>query len=306
MAKPEAVEGISPHKVDWPFSGWLVLICLFGYGGLVVSRQLLLVVVLLASLTVLFVDRTSTWSETFRTMALLPLGLGSILAFLSSDAYTRTRHLRTFTILFNLAAYVSVGMTIFVPAERTFRGWCGKIAGFWLFCYIVQQGSYVGWKTIAPHDKMLVFTAVTKGWIAAFAFYRYILLTLPSYGAGHRYRFLEYLSVAMTVLLSQASGLPLAHCWVMADMLVMPAAAGFSAIATAFELVPPMPVAREMDVEGDLFLAGLQLSVALIAAAGMFDAWVERSVELEKIEKAKNPKPKKPPPKPVTYETYEV
>ncbi|KAJ3473273.1 hypothetical protein NLG97_g10406 [Lecanicillium saksenae] len=156
---------------------------------------------------------------------------------------------------------------------------------------------------------MLVFTAVTKSWIAAHAVYRYILLTLPVFGAGHRHRLLEWLSLGMTMLLSQASGLPFAHCFGMADTLVVPAAAGWSAIATAFDLVPPpAEKTREIDVEGDLFLAGLQLSVALVAAAGMFEAWVERSVELERIEKAKNPQPKKPPPKAVTtsYEMYDV
>ncbi|KAJ6779379.1 hypothetical protein PWT90_10085 [Aphanocladium album] len=307
-ANVQPADGVSPHKVDWPFNGWLVLILICAYGGLVVSRKLLLAVVLGASVTILLFDRAATWNQTIVTLAGLTLGLGSVLYYLSLEPFDRASKFRAFTIYVNLAFYASVGMMIFTPADRTFRGWCGKIATFWLFGWIVQQGRHKGWSTLRQHDRMLVFTAVNKKWIVAHAAYRYMLLTLPVFGAGHRLRLLEWLSLGMTLLLSQASGLPFAHCFGMAEVLVQPAAAGWSALATAFDLVPPVEKTREIDIEGDLFLAGLQLSVALVAAANMFEASVERSVELERIEKAKNPQPKKPPPKPVTpsYETYEV
>ena len=304
--------GVSPYKIDWPFNGWLVLILLFAYGCLVGSRKLLLGVVLLSSLFVLLTDRTSTWRQTFTLLLELPLGLGSVLYYLSAPASFRVQHFRTFTICVNLAVCLYVGLgVVLVLAERTFRGWCGRLAGFWLFASLVQQARYKGWlQTLVPHDRVLVYTAVSKTWIVAHAVYRYILRTMPAtYGAGHRERLLDVLTLALTMLLSRAAGLPYAHCFVMADVLVVPAAAAWSALATGWDLLPPVRgESIGFDSERDLFLAGLQLSVALVAAAGMFDAWVDKSVEDEKREKAKNPQPPPQPRKAVvtSYETYEV
>ncbi|TQW00938.1 hypothetical protein IF1G_00869 [Cordyceps javanica] len=309
MAEAQPSRGVSPYKVDWPFNGWLVLILLFAYGCLVGSRKLLLLVVLLASVVVLLFDRTSTWGDTAALLAELPLGLGGVLAFLSAPPSFRARHGRAFTACVNLAVYGYVGRGVLVPAEGTFRGWCGRLAAFWLCASLVQRGCYRGWATTAPHDRMLVFTAVSKTWIAAHAVYRYILRTMPAtYGPGHRHRLLDALSLALALLLSRAAGLPYAHCFVMADVLVVPAAAAWSAIANAFDLLPPVGESVGFDIERDLFLAGLQLSVALVAAAGMFDAWVDKSVEDEKREKARNPQPPQPRKAEVvtSYEMYEV
>ncbi len=310
MVEAQPHNGVSPYKVDWPFNGWLVVILLFAYGCLVGSRKLLLAVVLLASLTVLAVDRASTWRQTLTLLCELPLGLGGVLAYLSASPSFRARHFRALTIAVNLGVYLHVALGLLVPPEGTFRGWCGLPAAFWLTASLVQQGRYRGWQTLVPHDRMLVFAGVSRTWVVAHAVYRYILRTLPAtYGPGHRQRLLDVLSLALALLLSRASGVPFAHCFVMADVLVVPAAAGWSALATAWDLLPPIGQSIGFDLERDMFLAGLQLSVALLAAAAMFDAWVEKSVEDEKREAARNPKP---PPQPSTatkatsYEMYEV
>ncbi|KAM3541355.1 hypothetical protein ARSEF1564_005716 [Beauveria bassiana] len=310
MAEAQAPNGVSPYKVDWPFNLWLVAILLFAYGCLVVSRKLLLLTVLLASAVILLFDRTSSWNEILMLLAKLPLGLGSVTYFLCASPSFRARHFRAFTICVNLAMYLHVGLGMLVPAEGTFRGWCGKMAAFWLWASLVQQGRYRGWTTLAPHDRVVVYTAASRVWILAHAVYRYILRTMPAtYGAGYRYRLLDVLSLGMALLLSRAAGLPFAHCFVMADVLVVPAAAGWSAIADVFDLLPPVGESIGFDVERDLFLAGLQLSVALVAAAGIFDAWIEQSVEDEKREKAKNPQPPqqlRKAPVAKSYEVYEV
>ncbi|ATY62258.1 hypothetical protein A9K55_008640 [Cordyceps militaris] len=310
MAEAQPSHGVSPYKVDWPFNGWLVVILLFAYGGLVVSRQLLLFVVLLASAVILLSDSTSTWGETLTLLAALPLALGGVLAFLCAPTSFRARHFGTLTVLVNLAAYAYVGRGVLVPAEGTFRGWCGRLAAFWLCASLVQQGCYRGWRTLgSPHDRVLVFTAASRTWIAAHAVYRYILRTMPAtHGPGHRLRLLDALSLALALLLARAAGVPFAHCFVMADVLVVAAAAAWSAVADAFGLLPPVGESVGFDIERDLFLAGLQLSVALVAAAGMFEAWVDKSVEDEKREKARNPQPPQPRKPAVTtsYEMYEV
>lgn len=224
--------------VDIPFNVWLSVILFVTYQCIVRSPGLLLLVVTAVSATIAVCDTTATKGEMAKTMCLLPLGLGSILAFLVSSRSLKSRLLPAFQTYVNFAVYGNIGMMIGTPMGGTIRGICSKFACIALFIWIVQQGRMVRWKTVLLHDRLFVFTAVSKSWIFAHAIYRAILLTLPCFGSGRRHRLMEVYSLTLTQALSSASGLPFEYCFGLADTLVAPAAAGWSAIATTFNLIP--------------------------------------------------------------------
>ena len=256
--------------IDIRFNGWLSIILILTYGCAIRNRGLLLLVVLGVSATILIFDTTSTFGEMTKTMCELPLGLGSVLAFLIMDRSFRARFLPAFTTYVNLAVYGNIGMMVGTPTDDTLRGMCSKVTCVALFIWIVQQGYRARWKTIALHDNLFVFTAVSKSWVFAHAIYRFVLLTLPCFGSGRRHRLLELYSLALTYALSSTSNLPFEYCFGMADTLVVPAVAGWSAIATTFNLIPRdatndgLPVYR-IGADADAYLSAVSLAVAIFA-----------------------------------------
>lgn len=256
--------------VDIPFNAWLVIILIHTYVCAIQYPGLLLVVTLAASAVILVCDTTATLGEMAKTMCLLPLGLGSILAFLITNRSLKARLLPIFTVYVNFAVYGNIGMMIFAPGGGTLRGMCSKFACAALFLWIVQQGQRVGWMTIRPHDRLFVFTAVSKSWIFAHATYRFILLTLPCFGSGRRHRLLELFSLALTSALSSTFSLPFEHCFGMADTLVVPAIAGWSSIATTFNIIPSNvtkddSLSYNIGTNGDVLLSAVSLVVATFA-----------------------------------------
>jgi hypothetical protein len=257
--------------IDIPFNAWLSIILILTYGCALRHRGLLLLVVLGLSATIVIFDKTSTVGEMTKTMCLLPLGLGSVLAFLVANRSFQTRYLSAFTTYVNFAVYGNIGMMVWTPAGGTLRGMCSKITCAALFIWIVQQGYRARWKTIVLHDNLFVFTAVSKSWIFAHAIYRFVLLTLPSFGSGRRHRLLEVYSLTLTLALSLTSNLPFEYCFGMADTLVVPAAAGWSAIATIFNLIPRDVTSNEqlsnrIGADTDAYLSAVLLAVALFAS----------------------------------------
>ncbi|KAF2674545.1 hypothetical protein BT63DRAFT_419830 [Microthyrium microscopicum] len=75
-----------------------------------------------------------------KIMCELPLGLGSVLAFLLANRSFQTRHLSTFTAYVNFAVYGNIRMMALTPAGDTVRGMCSKVTCAALFIWIVQQG----------------------------------------------------------------------------------------------------------------------------------------------------------------------
>jgi hypothetical protein len=256
--------------IDIPFNAWLSIILIFTYGCAIRNRGLLLVAVLAVSATIVVFDKTSTVGEMTKIMCELPLGLGSILAFLTTSRSFRTRFLSAFTTYVNFAVYGNIGMMVGTPTGGTLRGICSKVTCIALFIWIVQQGHRVGWKTIVLHDDLFVFTAASKSWIFAHAIYRFVLLTLPCFGSGRRHRLLELYSLTLTFALSSATNLPFEYCFGMADTLVVPAAAGWSAIATTFNLIPPNVTNNDLlstriGTDIDAYLSAASLAVAIFA-----------------------------------------
>ncbi|KAJ7281866.1 hypothetical protein C8J57DRAFT_84545 [Mycena rebaudengoi] len=256
--------------IDISFNVWLSIILILTYGCAIRNRGLLLLVVLGVSASIVVFDKTSTIGEMIKIICLLPLGLGSVLGFLVANRSFQTRFLPAFTTYVNFAVYGNIGMMVGTPADGTLRGMCSKVTCIALFIWIVQQGHRARWKTIVRHDGLFVFTAVSKSWIFAHAIYRFILLTLPCFGSGRRHCLLELYSLTLTFALSSTSNLPFEHCFGMADTLVVPAAAGWSAIATIFNLIPQDAINNNLlsnrsGTDADAYLSALSLAVAIFA-----------------------------------------
>jgi hypothetical protein len=270
MAFPPSYTGLESY-IDIPFNVWLSIILVLTYGCAIRNRGLLLLVVLGVSATIVVFDKTSSVGEMTKTMCLLPLGLGSILAFLVANRSFQTRFLPAFTTYVNFAVYGNIGMMVGTPADGTLRGICSKITCVALFIWIIQQGHRVGWKTVLIHDDLFVFTAVSKSWIFAHAVYRFVLLTLPCFGSGRRHRLIELYSLTLTLALSSTLNLPFEYCFGMADTLVVPAVAGWSAIATTFNLIPRDSInnnellLNRIGTYADTYLSAASLAIAIFA-----------------------------------------
>jgi hypothetical protein len=268
--------------IDIPFNSWLSIILVFTYGCAIRNRSLLLLLVLAVSATILVCDKTSTFGEMIKIMCLLPLGLGSILVFLIASRSFQTRFLPVFTTYINFAVYGNIAMMVGTPAGGTLRGMCSKLTCIALSVWIVQQGHRAEWKTIVLHDDLFVFTAASKSWIFAHAIYRFVLLTLPCFGSGRRHRLLEFYSLTLTFALSSTSNLPFKYCFGMADTLVVPAVAGWSAIATTFNLIPRDTkdsdlISNRIGPDADAYLSAVSLAVAIFACFNIASASRRRS-----------------------------
>ena len=266
MASSSLLTAFEPY-VDIRFNAWFTIILILTYGCALRKPGLLLLVVQGVSATILLFNTTANLGEMAKTMALLPLGLGSVLTFLVLNRSLQTRYLSAFTTYVNIAVYTNIGMMVGTPTGGTFRGMCSKVTCIAIFVWIVKQGRRVGWKTVLVHKNLFVFTAVSKSWIFAHASYRFILLTLPCFGSGRRHRLLELYSLALTFALSSASNLPFEYFFGMADTLVVPAIAGWSSIATTFKIVPRDTVNDDLLLsrigsDGDIFLGTVSLAIA--------------------------------------------
>lgn len=256
--------------IDIQFNQWLSIILILVYKCAIRCPRLLLLVVLGVSATIALFDKTSTAGEMTKTMCLLPLGLGSVLAFLIANRSFQHRFLPSFTTYINFAVYGNILIMAGTPAGGTFRGIFSKVTCIALFLWIVQQGYRVRWKTVALHDNLFVFTAVSKSWIFAHAIYRLVLLTLPCFGSGRRHRLLELYSLTMAFALSSTSNLPFEYCFGMADTLVVPTVAGWSAIATTFNLIPRDTGNNDLTSNyigsvADIYLGAVSLAAAIFA-----------------------------------------
>ncbi|KAL2206751.1 hypothetical protein CC79DRAFT_906823 [Sarocladium strictum] len=268
MAFSSITAALEPY-VDVPFNAPLSAILILAYRCIVTKPGILLTVVFTASLVIAIFDRVSSRGEFIKTMATLPLGLGSVLLFIVADRATKQNWLHAFTIYVNFAVYGNIMMMVATPAGGTYRAWCCKVACLALSAWIVLQGYEAQWKTIMLHDDLFVFTAASKSWVFAHAIYRFILLTLPCFGSGRRHRLMEVYSLGLTYLLSWTTGLPFEYCFGMADTMVAPAATAWSSISKTFDLVPrdnkSYQTIPATGSSGDITLGMIALGVAAYA-----------------------------------------
>lgn len=274
-------------SIDVPFNLWLSVILILVYWCAIRARVLLLLAVLSASTILAVFDKTSTVGEMTKTMCELPLGLGSVLAFLVANRSFQIQYLPAFTTYINFAVCANIGMMVATPTDGTLRGTCSKITCVALFTWIIQQGQRAGRKTVVIHDNLFLYTAVSKSWIFAHAVYRFVLLTLPCFGSGRRHRLMEFYSLALTLGLHFTqwnSNFPFEYYFGMADTLVVPTMAGWSAIATTFNLIPPDAITDDMlsnhiSIEADAYLGAVSLAVALFVCFKVSAQYVVRQIK---------------------------
>ncbi|QGI83715.1 uncharacterized protein FFB20_02753 [Fusarium fujikuroi] len=273
MAFSSVHAALEPY-VDISFNASLSGILFLAYRCLISKPGLLLIIVYTTSAIIVLFDRTSTRKEMAKTMAELPLGLGSVLWFIVSGRSTKVQWLHAFTIYVNFAVYGNILMMVATPSGGNFRGIGCKVACISLSAWIVLQGYQVQWETIMLHDDLFVFTAASKSWIFAHAAYRFILLTLPCFGSGRRHRLMEVYSLGLTYLLSWSTGLPFEYCFGMADTIVAPAVTAWSSISKTFNLITRdagngQPSANGISDTGDVYLGIVALAVAAYAGLNM-------------------------------------
>ncbi|RSL81895.1 hypothetical protein CEP52_017089 [Fusarium oligoseptatum] len=119
MVFPSVYAALEPY-LDVPFNASLSAILLLTYRSLVSKPALLLTIVLVASAVITIFDRTSTKGEMIKTMAELPLGLGSVLLFIVASRPVKARWLHAFTIYVNFAVYGNIVMMVATPSGDTF------------------------------------------------------------------------------------------------------------------------------------------------------------------------------------------
>ncbi|KAF4497593.1 hypothetical protein FAGAP_6237 [Fusarium agapanthi] len=260
--------------LDIPFNASLSGILFLTYRCLISKPGLLLTIVYTTSAIIILFDRTSTKGEMAKTMATMPLGLGSVLLFIVASGPTKAEWLHAFTVYVNFAVYGNILMMVATPSGGTFRGISCKVACIYFSAWIILQGYQVQWKTIMLHDDLFVFTAASKSWIFTHAIYRFILLTLPCFGSGRRHRLMEVYSLGLTYLLSWSTGLPFEYCFGMADTVVAPAVTAWSSISKTFNLIPRHPGKDQSTAKGisnttDVYLGIVALTVAAYACFKM-------------------------------------
>ncbi|PVI00771.1 hypothetical protein DM02DRAFT_592254 [Periconia macrospinosa] len=252
------IKKVVDSYIDIPFNAYLTIILFLTYQCTLHSKPLLLLLVFITSAAILIYDTTSTIGGLIKIMCELPLGLGSVLAFQVTNPSFQARYLSAFTTYVNVAVYGNIGMMVATPTGGTLRGKFARGACAALFVWIVQQGYRAQWRTVALNHRFFVFTAVSKSWIFAHAVYRAVLLTLPCFTRGPRYRLLEGYSLGLTLALAVAEGVPFEWCFGQADTLVVPVISALSAVVSMFGLLQ-----RERDVGANANKFGARADVGM-------------------------------------------
>src|SRR5438046_10078241 len=91
--------------IDVPFNLWLSVILILVSWCAIRNRVLLLLAVLSASTTIAVFDKTSTGGEMTKIMCELPLGLGSVLAFLVANRTFQIQYLPDLPTYITFAVY---------------------------------------------------------------------------------------------------------------------------------------------------------------------------------------------------------
>ncbi|KXS18735.1 hypothetical protein M427DRAFT_153095 [Gonapodya prolifera JEL478] len=229
-----------------PLSYYAALICSLAaaYVGITAARPAFLILVVAASAAIL------TWSpltlsQKAKILALLPLGLASLLSFLLLPPSSQSAYLPLFTSYITFAVLANVFMMVFVPTDGTKRAWACRFACTGLTAWLVRQCNDAGWSTVAidppSTSGAFLFTAVSAEWITAHAIYRAALVTLPAFDWA-RHVGLEPASLTLTTLLyhyyaTSAYAPPSQHPWEryfgLADTLAAPLFAAASSLYDA-------------------------------------------------------------------------
>ncbi|KAI9220824.1 hypothetical protein BC828DRAFT_366955 [Blastocladiella britannica] len=236
-----------------------------GVAELTLRAPRALLVGVLGATTVIVYRADLTPLELAKVVALLPLGLGSLLTYLSLPPATRARYLVPFTRYINVAVFGNIAMMLFTPTGGTVRGVAGKLTATVLLVWLSQQARAVQWRTVQVLDNgAFVYHALSMRWVLTHAIYRSVLLTLPAFSTRHRY--MDAFSLALMTVLSTrittSPPLPRSAFFGLADTLVAPSFAALTSLyavvgwQTAISAGGPLV----LDASADWALAGVSVA----------------------------------------------
>ncbi len=257
-----------------------LLLAFFCYLMLTHRRILLLLIgILTLVLTLQFRyssdQQPEAWMGYIKMLALLPLGLGSIVSFGLLPEPMRRRCLFSFSVFINGAVAGNILMMSFTPSSGTYRGLCGRVTCVLLLIWLLCEMAKVRWHTVRSEGPYFIFTASPLSWVLCHAIYRFSLLSLPSFESLH-YLLLEPLSLGVMYLFYRTQGRrhPLSYSFGMADTLVVTVFALGSRLS---ELMGHKIPRLSQDISSlhayDLSFVALHCLVALVALRAIGIHW---------------------------------
>lgn len=207
-------------------------------------------------------DRAETMGF-IKLLFLLPLGLGSLLAFAGLSEDRQKRSLSWFTHYINIAVAANIFVMIFTPDGDTYRGLLSRFVCLALLVWLLQEMAKKRFQTTHFDAGIFIFRSSPLPWILCHACYRLALLTLPAFDSLN-YLLLEPLSLLMMAVLYRLhqKRYPLAFYFGLADTIVVSTLAVISRypIAPIVELKGPHIGSPTQD-QLDLVFVPLQLLV---------------------------------------------
>jgi hypothetical protein len=162
---------------------------------------LLFVVILVSSFAVIqyFMLNHPALKESLaiiKFLAVIPIGLGSILTFSLISAPRQKAYQRLFSYYINVAVIANIAMMLAAPADGTLRGQLSRLLCLALVCWLIQELVKVRGRSSFVSDGFFLFNSSPLAWILCHSCYRAALLSLPIFDSEH-YFLLEPLSLTM-------------------------------------------------------------------------------------------------------------
>jgi len=190
-----------------------------------------------------------------KLMFLLPLGLGSLLAFGFLSEERQKRSLVWFTRYINIAVFANIFIMIFTPDGDSYRGLLSRFVCLTILVWLLQEMAKQGFQTTRFDAGFFIFRSSPLSWIFCHACYRIALLSLPVFDSIH-YLLLEPLSLFTMLALYRLHQKrhPLHYYFGFADTLAV----------TTLAVVSRYPIAPIFDNDGPLVASFSQAHLDMI------------------------------------------
>jgi hypothetical protein len=227
-----------------------ILVCLY-YGYTKLPKVLLSIVYGFSALMLvngLLYDQTAASTMALiKRVALLPLGLGTVLLFPQLPLHIQARYRRHFNTYINLAVLGNVIMMIFTPTGNTLRGLATKPCCLVLFLWLRRRVNQVSGNTVYFQDGIFIFENVPLPWIACHTVYRMVLVTLPFFQYW-KLMLMEVQSLGFMYILWNRKR-PVEHFFGVGDTLVVPVLSMLTSLSAGSfpELEQPIQLDPRMD-----------------------------------------------------------
>ncbi|TGN20632.1 hypothetical protein [Leptospira idonii] len=207
-----------------------------------------------------------------KLMLLLPLGLGTVIAFASFPEDKRKRFLPWFSRYINFAVVTNIFVMVFTPDGGTYRGLLSRIVCLTLLFWLVQEMTKERFQTTQFDRGFFIFRSSPLQWIYCHAAYRIALLSLPTF-ENQKYLLLEPLGLlTMSVLYRfHKKRYALHYYFGFADTIVVTTLT----VLTKYPILPPFE-SKGPSISGlsqnqwDMLFIPIQLTVIGIALRAIF------------------------------------